>query len=58
MEEYTSRFNAGNADSVFYFDEGLRAEVKIAVKAIPRTKRARPAGGLLMMLDIGVRRGH
>ncbi len=29
-----------NADRVFYFDEGPRAEVKIAAKANPRAQRS------------------
>ena len=29
-----------NADRVFYFDEGPRAEARIVAKAIPRTQRS------------------
>ncbi len=30
-----------NADRVFYFDEGPRAEARIVAKAIPKTQKAR-----------------
>jgi hypothetical protein len=38
-----------NADRVFYFDEGQRAEARIVVKAVPRTGGARPGWNISMI---------